>query len=236
MSPSPNHPVTRMHTAWSFFVPEHPLLMIECINVIDAYATPDRAYHNRSHLADVLAQLDWAQGVMSLSPASLHMTADAHQRMFKHIELALFYHDAVYAAAEPDNEARSRDLFLTHAASFGMDEDDRRAIARLIDLTTDHSRAAAPDEQIMADCDLAILGADSDAFAAYDRAIAQEYAHVPAAFYAAARALVLQRFLDQPRLFKTDAFHHRYDAQARHNLRHALAPSPMARLTRFFKR
>lgn len=223
----------RMIESWSFFVAKHPLLMPECINVIDAYRDPKRPYHNATHLADVLEKLDWAREIVP----SPDLDADARTRMFIRIELALFYHDVIYDATAKDNEEKSRDLFLTHARNFGMDEGDSTAIARLIDITAKHTQAATLDEHILCDCDLAILGADRETFARYDRNIRIEYAHVPKIIWDQRRPGVLKHFLDQPRLYKTDAFHARFDAPARDNLRNAITPpSPMARITRLFKR
>lgn len=223
----------RLTTAWTYFVPAHPMLMPDCINVLDAYDDAARPYHNLTHLNDVLVKLDWAKEHVALD----HIDTDTRARMFARIELALFYHDVIYDAKAKDNEAQSRDLFLQHAANFGMEPHDREAIARLIDITAKHTTATALDEQILCDCDLAILGADRETFDRYDRNIRIEYAHIPAAIWNVRRPGVLQHFLDQPRLYKTDAFHDRYDAQARDNLRHAIAPpSPLARLTRLFKR
>lgn len=225
---TPQHTILlqRFLAAWHFFVPADARLTPEGLAVLAAYDAPTRAYHTLAHLADVLDQLEWAKTRI----------ADAAPDTFARIELALFYHDAVYDPRASDNEAQSRDLFLRHAAAFGMRDDDTAAIARLIDITAAHTQASALDERILCDCDLAILGAEQPAFAAYDRNIRREYAHVPAALYTLRRAAVLRRFLDQPRLFKTAAFHDRYDAQARANLRGALAGSVLARLTRPFTR
>lgn len=222
----------RLLDTWAFFTPAHPLLMPECINVIDAYNDPARPYHNQTHLVDVLEKLDWAKTAINLDS----MDSFGKERMYMRIALALFYHDVIYDATAKDNEAKSRDLFLHHASSFGMHDDDKAAIARLIDITAKHTEANTLDEHILCDCDLAILGADRETFARYDRNIRIEYKHVPEAIWVMRRPGVLKHFLDQPRLYKTDAFHARFDAQARDNLRAAIAPSPLARLTRIFKR
>lgn len=226
----------RFTKAWTFFVNPHPLLMPECINVLDTYDDPARPYHNIVHLNDVLEKLDWARTVLGNDGTVSHLSIEDCTRLFMRIELALFYHDVIYDAKAKDNEEKSRTVFLEHAKNFGMDEADSTAIARLIDITAKHTQASALDEQILCDCDLAILGADRDTFARYDRNIRTEYAHIPAAIWDVRRPGVLKHFLDQPRLYKTDAFHKRYDASARANLRGAIAPSPLTRITRLFTR
>ncbi|MEZ0261792.1 MAG: N-methyl-D-aspartate receptor NMDAR2C subunit [Alphaproteobacteria bacterium] len=190
--------------------------------VVSAYNGPGRYYHNETHLKDVLEKLDWAKGALEKSGEVKHLSSPEKQKMFDTIELALWYHDAVYDGKAKDNEERSRDSFLQHAEKSGIPADVKKEVAALIDLTKHHKNAKTLPERILTDCDLAILGAAPAAFKAYDEGIRKEYAHVPAAVYKGARRSVLKGFLDQPRLFKTDAFHAEYDAPARANLGQAV--------------
>lgn len=200
------------------------------------YAEPARAYHNQTHLEDVLAKLDWAQSALMQSGEISGLDGTERRRLFDTIELALFYHDAVYDAKSKDNEAQSREMMKRDATAFGINNALIADAARLIDLTAHHSTAARLDEKIMADCDLAILGAAPEEFKKYDTAIRTEYAHVPAPLYAAGRAKVLQGFLDTPQLFKTRAFADNFDAAARRNLAAALTPPAPAPLLGRIKR
>ena len=210
--------VKRLHDVWSRMTPPKQHLLSDAINVIDNWDGPGRQYHNQTHLADVLAKLDWAREKLFDSAELAYLQPADRSRMFDRIELALFYHDVIYNARAKDNEAQSRDLFLVHAEQQQLPQADRDAIARLIDMTANHTTAKEMDECIMADCDLAILGAERKAFEAYDRQIMQEYSHVPAAIARPRRAAVMKKFLDAPRLFKTDLFHQEFDARARANL------------------
>ncbi len=104
---------------------------------------------------------------------------------------------------------------------------DAARVAALIELTARHGRlsAAAVDAEaaLFLDCDMAILGADPAGFAAYDRAIAEEYRGVvPGWLYRRKRRAFLQTVLAQPRIFLSDWFHARYDAAARANLGQAV--------------
>ncbi|HRJ66341.1 MAG TPA: hypothetical protein PLW48_04325 [Alphaproteobacteria bacterium] len=200
------------------------------------YAAPARAYHNQTHLEDVLAKLDWAQSALVHSGELSGLDSTARRRLFDTLALALFYHDAVYDAKAKDNEAQSREMMKRDAAAFGINNALIADAARLIDLTAHHGAAARLDEKIMADCDLAILGAAPEGFKKYDAAIRTEYAHVPAPLYAAGRAKVLQGFLDTPQLFKTRAFADSFDAAARRNLAAALTPPAPAPLLGRIKR
>jgi len=191
---------------------------------------PGRYYHTRVHLEDVLTKLDWAKTALvessELPPAERGM-------LFDTVELALWYHDLVYDAKAKDNEAQSRDLFLTHAGYFKLPGALRENVARLIDITAHHKDAVTLDERLLTDCDLAILGAPPPAFARYDANIRKEYAHVPAAAYRMGRRKVLKGFLDQPSIYKTRAFQQAFEAQARLNLSAATA-TPLQRLLRRF--
>lgn len=227
----------RFAALWQRFGVSHPDVAAAGERLLALYGSPARAYHNLVHLDDVLAKLDWAQSALMQSGEISGLDGAEKRRLFDTIELALFYHDAVYDAKAADNEAQSREMMKRDAEDFGLAADITADAARLIDLTAQHGTAARLDEKIMADCDLAILGADETVFKKYDADIRAEYAHVPAPLYAAGRAKVLRRFLDTPQLFKTAAFAAQYDAPARRNLAAALAPKPFwQRLGRIFGR
>ena len=65
-----------------------------------------------------------------------------------------------------------------------------------------HDRA--DDTAMLLDADLAILGAEPGAYQAYVNGVRAEYAHVDDGHWRTGRSLVLQHFLDRPRLFVTD--------------------------------
>lgn len=72
------------------------------------------------------------------------------------------------------------------------------------------------------DCDLAVVGARSERYDAYEAAIAAEYAHVPTSIYRRGRRKFLQNLAARDPIFLTDGFHWTYDAPARNNLRRAI--------------
>lgn len=205
----------RYRALWQRFGVDDPALPAAGQRVIDAYHAPTRHYHDGAHLRDVLTKLDWARDAVQ------DTTPEDRAQMFDIIELALWYHDVVYDATAKDNEAQSRDMMWTDARRFGLSDDIARTAADLIDLTAHHAQARTLPEKIMTDCDLAILGAHTAAFQKYDAGIRAEYAHVPAPLYQTVRRQVLKGFLDQPQIFKTEAFRTAFEAQARQNLRSA---------------
>ena len=180
------------------------------------YGGPGRHYHAWSHIRACLDELGGARG-LAAHPAAL--------------ELALWYHDAIYEPGAPDNEERSAILARQAAARLGLPEELGREAEALV-LATRHlgpgggSPADAPgpaDAPLMQDIDLAILGAAPEVFAAYEEGIRLEYAFVPEGQRRARRAAVLRVFLDRPRLYLTPSFHERLEGPARRNLRASLA-------------
>lgn len=181
----------------------------------DAYASPPRAYHNFAHVeavlrhyADVAAGPGWSQ------PAE--------------VQLAVLYHDAIYEAGRKDNEARSAELAVEHISRWLPDRGiDVARVAELITLTARHGSLKPEDVDrdaaLFLDCDMAILAADPATFAAYDRGIAAEYrGQVPAWLFKLNRRRFLKALLGKERIFLSDWFHQRLDAQARINLRRAV--------------
>ena len=183
----------------------------------NAYATPPRAYHNFGHVEAVLRHYD-------------EVAAGPGWKQPWEVRLAVLYHDAIYEAGRKDNEARSAELAVAHIARWLPDCGiDAARVAALIDLTARHG-ALSPadvaedfDAALFLDCDMAILAADPADFAAYDRGIAAEYrGHVPAWLFKLNRRRFLKALLGKERIFLSDWFHERLDAQARVNLRRAV--------------
>ncbi|MFZ5440675.1 MAG: hypothetical protein ACOZQL_11750 [Myxococcota bacterium] len=182
--------------------------------VESAYATPPRAYHSFAHVQEVLRHV----ATVSAGPGWAHP---------KEVFLAALFHDAVYVAGRSDNEAKSADLALQAIATYLPAERlDVALVRRLIELTARHGkldRASLDDDaRLFLDCDMAILGAAPDVFDAYDAAIATEYAHVPTFLFRLNRRRFLAHLLEAERIFLSDFFHARLDAQARANLRRAV--------------
>ena len=180
-----------------------------------AYATPPRAYHDVAHVGAVLRHYH-------------EVAAGPGWRQSVETWLAVLYHDAVYEPGRADNEARSALLAREHIARWlpGAGIDVER-VAQLVELTARHGQLQ-PDEvdrdaALFLDCDMAILGASPAIFDAYDHGIAAEYrGRVPAFVYRLNRRRFLKVLLARERIFLSDFFHARLDAQARANLRRAL--------------
>lgn len=178
------------------------------------YATPPRAYHNFGHVQEVLRHYaDVTEGPGWTRPIEPY--------------LAVLYHDAIYDAGRKDNESRSAELAVEKIAQWLPDAGvDSARVVQLIDYTARHGQLGAAevdrDAALFLDCDMAILGAEPAAFDAYDRGIAAEYRHVPRWLFKLNRRRFLKALLARERIFLSDFFHDRYDAQARINLRRTI--------------
>lgn len=176
-------------------------------DLVARYGELHRHYHTLQHISSVLEALLPHVSALERPPEAV---------------LAVWYHDAVYDPAAGDNEACSADLAAAHLLAAHAPVDAVARVRAMI-LDTRHSEpATSPDGALVADADLAILGAPAIAFDAYDTAIRQEYAAVPEAAYRAARRQVLQGFLDRPFIYQTPAFRKQCETAARGNLERAV--------------
>jgi predicted metal-dependent HD superfamily phosphohydrolase len=172
-----------------------------------AYAEPQRAYHDASHIAEVLGWFDRvADEIGWHDPATIYA--------------AIVFHDAIYVPGASDNEVRSAAWLRASALPC-----DLARGAELVELTKRHGEPIETDHDagLFLDSDMAIIGAEPAAFDRYNAAIAREYAAIPADLFRAGRATFLATVLALPRIFITDYFHARLDAQARANLTRAAA-------------
>ncbi|RGE45284.1 N-methyl-D-aspartate receptor NMDAR2C subunit [Comamonas testosteroni] len=176
--------------------------------LLAAWAKPQRHYHNQQHLAECLNHFEDAQTLA---------------RHSGEVEIALWFHDAIYELKAKDNEQRSADWAVQALADCGVREAACQRVHALI-MATCH--AAVPEEadaQLLVDIDLAILGAAPERFAEYDRQVRAEYAWAPGLIYSFKRKQVLQGFLQREHIYSTPHFAQKLEQQARENLRKATA-------------
>jgi predicted metal-dependent HD superfamily phosphohydrolase len=167
------------------------------------YSELHRAYHTLHHIEHCLEEFDAVRGEAQ-DPVA--------------VEMALWYHDAIYDPRRRDNEERSAVLAEQTAAAAGLAPALARRVGDLIRVSTHKKSASDPDGRIFADVDLAILGQPPDAFTEYERQVRREYAWVPEEDFRAGRARILEAFLDRFSVYGTPAFQEKYEKQARLNL------------------
>ncbi|MGO4459671.1 hypothetical protein AB4039_20585 [Streptomyces sp. M-16] len=172
--------------------------------LLAAWAEPHRRYHTTAHLAHVLDRVD------VLAPHAADPSA---------VELAAWFHDAVYRPDRSENEERSAALAERALVELGVDPARTAEVARLVRLTVTHDPAPGDsDGEVLCDADLAVLAGAPQAYAAYAAAVREEYAFVPDEAFRTGRAAVLRQLLALPRLFRTPHGAEHWEAPARDNL------------------
>ncbi|MBN1836583.1 MAG: hypothetical protein JW820_12085 [Spirochaetales bacterium] len=190
------------------------------------YRERGRHYHNWEHICECLQVLDRANAPADPPGA---------------VELAVWFHDAVYDPRRRDNEERSAALARETAARMGLEEELGRRAAALVLATriegpataegqaTGGGLEASPDRSaagkdvcLVRDVDLSILGRPVRRYRRYEREIRREYAWVPAGEFRRRRGELLRALLARERVYSTEFFRRRYEARARRNLRWSL--------------
>jgi len=172
------------------------------------YAEPHRHYHNQQHIADCLAQF-YAVKMLARQP--------------QEVELAIWFHDALYDTHAADNEERSAELAQSWLREFKAETELIESVGRLVLATKSHDGSLHPDAPLLVDIDLSILGRPPERFWEYERQIRLEYAWVDKAVFAAKRAEILESFLARRRIYQTDHYFRLFQFQAGENLRASIA-------------
>jgi len=128
----------------------------------------------------------------------------------------------VYEPRAADSEERSAAWAARVLAEAGAARDRIDRVSRLVLATTHADPAASGDAALVADVDLAILGAPRPRFLEYESQVGREYAWLPGEAFRAGRAALLEALLARPRIYATELFAERFEAAARANLRDAL--------------
>jgi predicted metal-dependent HD superfamily phosphohydrolase len=175
--------------------------------LVAAYSERHRHYHTLQHLRECLAHFEAAASLA-------HRPAE--------VELALWFHDAVYDPRALDNEERSADWAARSVVAAVGNAALAERVRGMVLATDGHAASDDPDTQLLLDVDLAILAAAPARFAEYERQVRAEYAHVRDEEFRERRAAVLRAFLARPRIYATASFHDALEQRARANLQTAL--------------
>lgn len=176
--------------------------------LIACYNEPHRKYHTLQHLQECLNQLQPAVE-LAQHPAE--------------VELALWFHDAVYALQRQDNEQQSALWAQREILASGGSPEAADRVFSLVMATRHAALPESADARLLVDIDLSILGAAPVRFDEYERQVRDEYSWVPAWMFRRKRRAVLQEFLKRSPLFSTEHFRNQLEAQARENLRRSMA-------------
>lgn len=173
----------------------------------EAYAQKHRHYHTAVHVDACLRQLDKCTQQAEKPPE---------------IELALWFHDAIYRPLSKDNERKSAEwasLFMTENSAT---PEATARVHELIMMTRHNVRTKTKDQALLVDIDLSILGADVDTYSRFEEAVRREYRLVPGPLYRRKRAEILNSFLLRPAIYQNEPFRSELELPARANLADAI--------------
>lgn len=176
--------------------------------LIARYSEPHRKYHTLQHLTECL------ENVRELRALAEHAAE---------IEIALWFHDAIYQVRRNDNEAKSAAWAHASMLAGGTPPAAAARVHELVLATRHNAIPSGNDAAILVDVDLWILGAPPERFDEYERQIRAEYGWVPDFLYRRERRKILQQFLARSRIFNTELFFVRFESQARANVARSLA-------------
>ena len=173
-------------------------------DLVAAYSSGDRFYHNLAHIQQVLEAISQARSLA---------------RNLPEIQLAAWFHDVIYNPKAKDNEDRSAEYAAAVLDRLNLPTEAIANIKTLILTTRTHQPLPENiDSQIFLDADLSILGSSDSDYQAYTRAIRQEYAWLSDREYRDGRLRILQNLWQRQRLYHTPQFFVCWEQQARKNL------------------
>lgn len=167
------------------------------------YAEPQRKYHTLQHLGECIGHFESAIG-LGRHPGE--------------IEIALWFHDAIYELKRQDNELQSAAWAAQELQAAGLPAQVAERVHALVMATRHAALPETDDERILVDVDLSILGAETDRYAQYMAQVREEYAWVPGWIFRRKRKALLREFLARAPIYNTRHFRDRLEARARENL------------------
>ena len=175
-------------------------------DLLARWSETHRKHHTVTHLREML------DAIGQLADAGIEFDREA-------VELAAWFHDAIYEIGRDDNEDRSAELARELLASAPV----RDEVTRLVLVTKTHKVIDGDvNGAVLSDADLSVLGSLPPRYRAYADAVRQEYADIPDDVFKPARAQILSSLLEGD-LFHTSAGRARWEERARGNIAEEIA-------------
>ncbi|MCB1739948.1 MAG: hypothetical protein KDK91_06240 [Gammaproteobacteria bacterium] len=173
------------------------------LGLLERYEEPERRYHTPAHLEHCLSQFDLVRERLEDTDA---------------VELAIWFHDAIYVAGAKDNEQLSADYF-ERCARGQMPEWLIQRVVELILITQHRAPPVTADQCYLIDIDLSSFGLPWKAFLRDSIAVREELVDVPDKEFFPVQRLFLESLLARDRFCFTEFFHRRHEKRARDNIR-----------------
>ena len=176
--------------------------------LLKAYSEKHRRYHTGEHINATLNHLD----------AVADLAGDVSE-----IEIALWFHDAIYKPFSATNELDSAVWAKEFLSKNGVLQDRIDRVYSLIMATIHTAETEGNDQLLMVDIDLSILGTNPAVYDQFEKDVRYEYKLVPYFLYRKKRKEILVSFLERDRIYKNDFFHTKLEDRARVNLSNAIS-------------
>ncbi len=177
-------------------------------SLVSSYSESSRHYHTQEHVAACLRHLDGCASKLDES---------------REVEIALWFHDAVYKPLFSGNEQKSANWAASFLSQNGASTEEVSRVRGLIMVTEHNAPTQTKDESFLVDIDLSILGSDAATYECFERRIRKEYKIVPMFIYGKKRAEVLRSFLERPAIYQNEPFAKEREGQAKVNLSNAVS-------------
>jgi predicted metal-dependent HD superfamily phosphohydrolase len=172
------------------------------VELVSRWSEPHRHYHDVRHLAGTLAALDLIEDDAASSPV---------------VQLAAWFHDAVYAGVAGVDEQQSAELAERMLGD--LPPGDVEEVVRLVLLTTHHHPEPGDVAgAALCDADLSILGAIPGRYDVYVRDVRLDYSAVGDESWSVGRTAVLASLLTLDPLYRTPMGRELWAERAKANL------------------
>ncbi len=183
-------------------------LMVDTYNLIEkCYSSSLRYYHNLDHIGNMFTEAkNFIKNVND----------------YDSILFAIWFHDIVYNVKGSDNEIKSAKISEDFLIKIKYDKIKLDKIKTLILKTKNHSQIDSNEDfatKLFLDLDLLILGTNNKVYLKYAENIRKEYSFVPDEIYSKERLKILENFLNQEFIFRTDRFNKQYEMIAKQNIK-----------------
>ena len=168
-----------------------------------AYSEPHRHYHTCEHVSAVLKVFD------DVKEKTQHP---------REMELAIWFHDAVYRPRSSTNEHDSAQWASRFLKENGATMSQISCVEELIMATVHNKQPETDDAKLIVDLDLSILGKEPHIYSLFEDNVRREYRWVPYFIYKRKRREVLTAFLERDVIFSLPELNQRFEKQARVNL------------------
>jgi predicted metal-dependent HD superfamily phosphohydrolase len=176
-------------------------------DLIKQYSSKSRHYHDLTHIENMLNSIAHYRSMITDYDA---------------VFFSVWFHDVVYESLKSDNEEKSAEYAKRALTKLNYPLDRIEIVFQLILATKNHTNVKPEenlDTRLLLDADLKVLGADTEQYMLYAKAVRKEYSLVPDILYKPGRKKVLTKFLEMPFLFRTKEFQNLYEEKARENLK-----------------